>query len=42
MHIDFDFSDADIEGVRTNMKRYAAIGVDVQITELDVKCPKNH
>ena len=29
-----------MKGVAQNMKRYADIGIEVEITELDIKCPK--
>ena len=32
-------TDEELEGIRTNMQRYAEIGVEVHVTELDIKCP---
>ena len=40
-HIQVDFTDDMMDGVRENMKRYEDIGIDVEITELDVKCKPN-
>jgi len=37
-HIDIAYSDDDLAGVSGNMQRYAAIGVKVHITEMDVRC----
>jgi len=35
-HIDITFDQWD--GLKSNMKRYADLGLDVHITELDIKC----
>jgi len=38
MHIDVkNFNDAMVTGLRTNIQRYAGIGVEVHFTEVDVK-----
>jgi len=37
LHVDIDYS-AAIPGVVENMKRYEAIGIDVHMTEIDIKC----
>ena len=37
-HINIGYSDTFIQGVRTNVQRYADIGVKVQFTEVDIKC----
>lgn len=43
-HIDINFGRAsnrdmpNLDGIRANMKRFAAIGVDVEITELTIEC----
>ena len=37
-HLSLEWTDDDLEGIRLNIQRYAEIGLEVQITELDVKC----
>ena len=39
-HLDYEFSDKEISGVKKNMARYHELGLDVEITELDVSCPR--
>ena len=38
MHIDVDFSDDMLEGVRDNVRKYAEAGLFVHFTEIDIKC----
>ena len=40
-HVMYNFSMDQVLGLKENIQRYAEIGVDVEITELDVKCTKN-
>jgi endo-1,4-beta-xylanase len=37
-HVDVDFPADGYEGFRANIKQYAALGLDVHVTEMDVKC----
>ena len=37
-HLTIDYSEEMVEGVRENIQRYEALGMDVHITELDIKC----
>lgn len=37
LHVDIDYS-TSVPGVIENMKRYDAIGIDVHMTEIDIKC----
>ena len=37
-HFDITYTDEFFEGIRSNIKRYAEIGIEVHITELDVLC----
>ena len=41
-HIQSSYTEEQLEGIRANMQRYAAIGLEVHVTELDVKCPWDH
>ena len=41
MHADINWTDEDIAGIAMNMQRYHDIGIQVQITELEVKCCSN-
>ena len=38
LHVDLNFDDELIEGVRANIKRYAELPLFVHITDLDVRC----
>jgi endo-1,4-beta-xylanase len=40
-HWDMNFSDAEIEGIRVNVARYAELGVKIHFTESDVRCNFN-
>jgi GH35 family endo-1,4-beta-xylanase len=36
--VDVTFEDSHIDSMHNSMKRYADIGVEVMITEIDVRC----
>jgi endo-1,4-beta-xylanase len=38
LHIELDFDDHMIEGVRKNIQRYNELGLTVHFTEMDIKC----
>lgn len=40
-HIDLAFGDEMVNGTRSNIQRLGELGLQVQITELDIACGRN-
>jgi len=41
-HLNTKYSDTMLDSIHDNFQRYAALGLKVQITEVDISCPKSN